>query len=185
MPRKTTKKKPAIKVPPKSKGGADKQTKYRPEYDKIAANLIQYTGATIAEVAEILSVSIATVYHWQARFPSFRAALQITQSVANQRVELSCYQEAVGYFTDEEEIKVIDGKVQKVKKRVWQRPNPTLIIWWTKVKAGWQPPDDVPPKGPGDDGGSTIDEGPMTESDRQLARRLNIIHYLQRRQEGQ
>lgn len=164
-------KKPKPKPAPKPKGTRDL---YRPEYDAIVGNLVRLTGATISEVAEILNVSIATIYNWQARQESFRLALRVPENIANNRVELSCYNEAVGYFVEEEEIKVIDGKVLKVKKKVWMRPNPTTIIWWTKVKAGWQPKEEIP-QAPVDDGAATIDNSPQRETDKQIARRLAFI----------
>lgn len=159
---------------PLRKGGAAKQTHYRIEFDAITTRLVQLTGATVSDIAEILGVSVATIYNWQSRHESFRHALRIPESIANHRVELSAYQEAVGYFVDEEEIKIIDGKVLRVKKKVWQRPNPTAIVWWTKVKAGWTPAEAPPRPQIGDDGDSTIDETGQ-ETDRQVARKFLFL----------
>lgn len=161
--------------PPKSKGGADKQTLYRKEYDTIAERLVRLTGATVSEIAEILNVSVATIYNWQARHEGFRNALLMPLEIANRRVEVSAYNEAVGYFVEEEEIKIFDGKVLRLKKKVWQRPSPTMVIWWQKVKAGWMPADQLPPPSISDDGATTIDQSIKPETDRQFARRLLFL----------
>lgn len=171
QPKPKKKRAPARQAPPKSKGGADKQTLYRPEYDDIVRNLVTINGSTISEIAEILSVSVATIYNWQARHPSFADAIKVPQTIANQRVELSHYNECVGYFVEEIETRVIDGKESTVKRKVWQRPNTTAIIWWEKVKGGWQPPETLPaPPLGGDDGPQDTTIG--RESEKQVARRI-------------
>jgi hypothetical protein len=160
-----------IKIP-KKRGGADKQTLYKPEYDTIVSNLVRLTGATITEIAEILGVVVATVYNWQARHESFRNALQMPLTIANHRVELSLYNESVGYFIEEEEIKVIEAKIVRVKKKVWMRPNATCLVWWTKCKAGYR--DDAEPAKP-EDGQIIEGIGIKAETERQTARRLAFV----------
>lgn len=157
---------------PKKKGGAEKQSLYRVEYDAIAQRLVRLTGATVTEIAEVLGVSNETIYVWQARHETFRKALLIDLDVANHRVEVSCYQEAVGYWTEETETKQLGaGKVLTTKKRVWNRPNMTAIVWWTKVKAGWVPAD-LPLDPPPEDGKTITPDG---ETERQLARRIAFL----------
>lgn len=167
-----TKKKPT--VPRKSRGGADKQTLYRKEYDAIAERLVQHTAATVHEIADILGVNTATLYKWQSRHATFRQALTLPLEMANKRVELSTYQEAVGYWVEETETRTFEGKVATTKRRVWMRPNPTTLIWWTKCKAGWRPPEEPQVLLPTDDGAITIDNQ-NRETDKQIARRLAFI----------
>lgn len=168
MPRK----KPTVALP-KKRGGAEKQTLYRKEFDAIVSNLVRLTGATISEIAEILNVSPATIYNWQARHDSFRDALRMPEEVANHRVNLSWYNEAVGYFAEEEEIRIVDGKVLRLKKKVWQRANPAALIFWAKSKMGYSDREQLAAP-PVEDQSQTID-GIPEESDRQRARRIAFM----------
>jgi hypothetical protein len=170
MPRR----KPVPPPAPKSKGGADKQTLYRPEFDGIVSNLVRLTGSTISEIAEILNVSVATVYNWQARHNSFREALRMPEDVANHRVQLSWYNEAVGYFAEEEDIRIVEGKVLRLKKKVWQRASPAALIFWAKSKMGYSDREQ-PPAPPNPDEKPLIDGEPNIEPIRQTARRLGFI----------
>lgn len=174
------------KVPPpprKKGGGSAKQTKYRVEYDKIAANLVRLTGATVTEVAEVLGHAPHTLYRWMADHPSFREAFQISREVANARVEASWYQEAVGYWVTETEKRTLmptrgKGPPQVVvtEHRKWIRPSPQVLVWWTRVMGGHMLPEEKPPvpELPVDDGGQTIDNV-THETDRQVARRLAFL----------
>ena len=153
------------------KGGSLTQTHYRPAYDAIVRNLVQLRGCTIAEIAEILGKSQQTIYKWQADYQSFREALIIPIDAANKKVEASLYDEATGYYVDEDEIRIVNGKVLRLKKKIWQRPNTTAIIWWQKVKAGYglaDPPDPGPQ-------GMVIDQNGQPETDRQIARRIAFL----------
>lgn len=169
----------AKKAPPKSKGGADKQTLFKTEYIEQAGKLA-ICGWTILEIADFFGIRDFTFRKWMVKYPKLAAAMLINQEAANHRVELSLYQQAMGFERDEEEIKVIDGKVVRVKVRKFYPPNSSAAIYWTKVKMKWRDnaPLDDNPIGPQDDGATTIDQN--SESDRQLARRLGFILYKQR-----
>lgn len=168
MPRDKTKPLPA----PKKRGGAEKQTLYRVEFDGIVSNLVRLTGATISEIAEILNVSPATIYNWQSRHDSFRQALRMPEEIANHRVELSWYNEAVGYFSEEEDIRIVEGKVLRLKKKVWQRASPAALIFWAKAKMGFS--DREQPPAPPNPDGEVID-AETQESMKQIARRIGFV----------
>lgn len=175
MPRKvpkTPKPKPPRK---KNTGGAETQTLFRKEYVNITANAAK-RGFTIVEIAELIGVTERTFYRWVIRHPDLAQALQINRDAANARVELSLYQLATGYERDEEEIKIVNGEVVRVKVRRYYPPNASAGIFWTKAIMGWRDgdPRDKPPLGPVDDGATTIDQT-GGDTDKQFARRINFL----------
>ena len=156
---------------PKSPGGADKQTLYRIEYCDIARRLID-GGATHSEVANILGVSDVTMWRWRMKHPNFNAAIRLKENVANERVEYSYFNQAVGFYVDEEEIKVINGEVVRIPVRRYIPPSEAAARYWLKVKGqGWR--DDEMPVPP--DETAQIIDGIPEESDRQRARRIAFM----------
>ena len=71
-------------------------TSYRPEFVDQARKLCQL-GATDVEVARFSNVSRVTIYRWQVEHPEFCDSMTIGKSVADDRVERSLYQRAIGY----------------------------------------------------------------------------------------
>jgi hypothetical protein len=76
------------------------KTKYKPEYVEEAITLCEL-GATNAELAEIFGVSLQSLWRWTKKYPAFRYALKIGKDVADDRVERSLFQRAVGYTVQE------------------------------------------------------------------------------------
>lgn len=150
---------------------------YKKEYDGIAARLVKHTAATVSEIAEVLGVSVSTIYNWQSRHPSFQQALQVPEEMANHRVQLSLYNQAVGYQYEEEEIKIVNGELWRVKVKRWMPPNASAAIFWAKAKMGWSDREQGDLLPPPPDQGETIESAISTESMRQTARRLAFIMY--------
>lgn len=71
-------------------------TLYKPEYAEKTRELCQ-AGATDADLAEFFGVSIRTISNWRDAHPEFLRALKVGKSDADDRVERSYYQRAVGY----------------------------------------------------------------------------------------
>lgn len=71
-------------------------TEYRPEYIEIAAGMC-LAGATDQEIADEIGVSVTTIYNWRAKHPQFLAACRYGKEQADERVERSLYQRAVGF----------------------------------------------------------------------------------------
>lgn len=71
-------------------------TEYRAEFVEIAASMC-LNGATDAEVAEELGVSLSAYYLWRAKYPEFLEALRYGKENADDRVERSLYHRAVGF----------------------------------------------------------------------------------------
>lgn len=75
---------------------AGRPTDYRHEFVEKAAGM-WLAGATDLEVADELEVSVATLYNWRAKYPEFLAATRYGKDQADERVERSLYQRAVGF----------------------------------------------------------------------------------------
>lgn len=114
-------------------------TKYKPEFCKIAAALAKL-GATDVEVANALSVSVASVNLWKVQHPEFSESLKIDKAVADGKVVESLYKRAMGYSVTEEDIRVIDGKIVRTEVTKHYPPDPTAMIFWLKNrdKANWR-----------------------------------------------
>jgi hypothetical protein len=54
-------------------------------------------GATDAEIAEFLEIGTTTFYRWCHEHPEFREATRLGKEAADDRVERSLYQRAIGY----------------------------------------------------------------------------------------
>lgn len=159
--------KAAAKAPKKGKqrqrGG---QALYRPEFDGIARRLTS-AGSTYSQIADILGVSDVTLWRWQCAHQTFREALRLGSEVANDRVEKSLFDQAVGFYYDAEEIKVVDKGIVRVKVRKFFEPSASAAIFWAKAKMGLR------------DGGNEIEgTAPIdetTQSMRDLARRAALV----------
>ncbi len=102
-------------------------------------------GATDAELADELDISIRTLYRWQARYPEFCQALKAGKQPADDRVERSLFHRANGYEWDEaqpiklKEVLYEAGKRVKETERVEvvmvhhvAPPDTTAAIFWLK-----------------------------------------------------
>jgi len=71
-------------------------TDYRPEYCDIARKMCEL-GAITRELADALNVSVQTLYQWGNRYPEFSESMRLGREAADNRVERSFYQRAIGY----------------------------------------------------------------------------------------
>jgi hypothetical protein len=88
-------------------------TKYRPEFVEQAAKLCKL-GATDAELADFFSVSIQTLYSWRNVHPEFLDAIKTAKEAADERVQRSLFQRAIGYQVDAVKIFMPAGAVEPV-----------------------------------------------------------------------
>ena len=105
--------------------------KYKANFAKIAEKACAL-GATDLDLAEMLAVSLRTIRYWRATKPEFAKALAIGKTTADQHVERSLYQRAMGYSCTEDDIRVIDGKVVKTEVLKEYPPDTTAGIFWLK-----------------------------------------------------
>ena len=72
---------------------------YHKEYAEQALHLCRL-GATDHDLALAFHASVSMIKRWAATHAEFRAALKVGKEAADQRVERSLYQRAVGYSFD-------------------------------------------------------------------------------------
>lgn len=105
--------------------------KWKDEYLRIAEHACRL-GATDIELADMLGVSARTVYHWRSSKPEFAAALSAGKEEADNRVERSLYERAVGYTYDAVHFSNFKGEVTKTQYREHIPPDTTAMIFWLK-----------------------------------------------------
>ncbi len=120
----------AAKKPAKKRG---RPSKFRPEFVAQAEKLCQL-GATDQEIADFFEVDVRTIYRWKADNDAFCQALKAGKAVADERVERSLFQKAVGYEQDEVKIFMPAGAEAPVYApfRAKIAPDTTAAIFWLK-----------------------------------------------------
>lgn len=158
------------KAPPPAKKGPGRPSDWRPEYVEQSAKLAAM-GLTHIAIADFLGVTDRTFRRWMASKPELVEALRIPEKAADDRVTLSLFQLATGYDRWEEEIKVIDKEIVRVKVLRHYPPNASAGIFWKKARNGWR---DTPEKLPDQDPPENIPAADTTEPEtpKQIARRL-------------
>ncbi len=73
-----------------------RETRYRPEYARIAERFCRL-GATNADLSLAFNVSLGTISEWQESVEEFKSACKIGTEMAVDHVERSLYQSALGY----------------------------------------------------------------------------------------
>lgn len=111
-------------------------TKFRPEYVEEARILCE-DGATDKELADHFDVGKATITRWRLAHPEFANVLKIGKAVADDRVERTLYERAVGYsltVTETFKLKAADGSEQIIEREVEKfiPPDPECARWWLK-----------------------------------------------------
>ena len=114
-------------------------TAYDPTYAEQAEKLC-LLAATSADLADFFGVSIRTVERWAARHEEFRRALKVGKEAADQRVERSLFQRAVGYTFDGVKVFNNKGVIVTAKVREHVPPDTTAQIFWLKNRksAEWR-----------------------------------------------
>lgn len=112
-------------------GERGRPPKYDPSYVTKAEKLCAL-GATDADLADFFEVSVRSIERWKAQHEDFCRALKVSKEVADQRVERSLYQRAIGYETDAVKIFQYEGKEVIVPYREQVQPDTTAAIFWLK-----------------------------------------------------
>lgn len=112
---------------------AGRPSAYKPEYAKQASKLA-LLGATDQELADFFEVDARTIYRWKHDHDEFCQALKAGKDVADDRVERSLYQKAIGYEQDEVKIFMPGGAAEPVYApyRAKIAPDTTAAIFWLK-----------------------------------------------------
>jgi Helix-turn-helix domain of resolvase len=101
--------------PELSKNPVGRPSLYKPEYAELVASLSE-SGLTDQELAAELGVGVTTFYRWQKEYPEFRKSINVAKDIADDRVERSLYQKALGFREGES----------------YYPPDATSMIFWLK-----------------------------------------------------
>ena len=116
-------------------------SKYDPAFAQQAKKLA-LLGATDQEVADFFEVDVRTIHRWKHDHDEFCHSLKAGKEVADDRVERSLYQRAIGY--EQEEVKIfMPANAEKpvyAPFRAKVAPDVTAAIFWLKNRrsADWR-----------------------------------------------
>lgn len=112
---------------------AGRPTDYKPEYANIARKMCEL-GATDQEMADAFNVDVRTIYNWKHNHEDFFQSIKSAKDAADERVERSLYQRAIGYEQDEVKIFMPSGADEPVYApyRAKVAPDTTAGIFWLK-----------------------------------------------------
>lgn len=116
---------------------AGRPSEYREEYAGQAEKLCQL-GATDQELADFFDIDARTIYRWKHDYPEFCQSLKAGKELADERVERSLYQRAIGYEQEEVKIFMPAGADDPVYApfRAKVAPDVTAAIFWLKNRRG-------------------------------------------------
>lgn len=116
---------------------AGRPSSYDPEFATQARKICEL-GATDQEIADFFDVDVRTIYRWKHDHDEFCQALKAGKDVADERVERSLYQKAIGYEQDEVKIFMPSGAAEPVYApfRAKIAPDTTAAIFWLKNRRG-------------------------------------------------
>lgn len=144
---------------PKEAAQTGRPSSYKPEYAAQAAKLCKL-GATDADLAEFFGVNTTTIWRWTGVHEDFCNALKAGKQEADERVERSLYQKAVGYEYDAVKIFNANGSPMVVPYREKCPPDTTAAIFWLKNRRSdkWRDVHKHEHGGPGDFDNMSDDE---------------------------
>ncbi len=117
--------------PPEAEVSVGRPAKYEPTFVLQAAKLCAL-GATDVEMADFFGVHVSTLHRWKIEFPDFCDAIKSAKEVADERVERSLYQRAIGYTFESEKVFQFQGGVVRTPTREHVPPDTTAMIFWLK-----------------------------------------------------
>jgi hypothetical protein len=116
-------------------------SKYKADFAKQAQKLSEL-GATDQELADFFEIEVRTLYRWKHDYEEFCQALKTGKEIADDRVERSLYQRAIGYEQEEVKIFMPSGAENPVYApfRAKVAPDVTAAIFWLKNRrrGEWQ-----------------------------------------------
>jgi hypothetical protein len=115
----------------KGNRGGGRPTLYKPKYAEIALRMCAQ-GATRADLADRFGVTINTVMAWQFEHQKFSDCCKQGRDAADERVEQSFYERAVGYTYDSEKLLVVQGQVIREPIKEHVPPDPRAAEFWLR-----------------------------------------------------
>lgn len=112
---------------------AHRPSSYKPEFAVQAEKLCKL-GATDQDLADFFEVSTRTISRWRVEFDEFCQSLNTGKAPADEKVERSLYQKAVGYSFDAVKIFMPAGAPAPVVVPYTEHvpPDTTACIFWLK-----------------------------------------------------
>ena len=112
---------------------AGRPTSYKEDFAQQAKKIAEL-GATDQEIADFFEVDVRTIYRWKHDHSEFCQALKVGKVIADERVERSLYQRAIGYEQDEVKIFMPANAAEPVYApfRAKVAPDVTAAIFWLK-----------------------------------------------------
>jgi hypothetical protein len=116
---------------------AGRPSTYDPAFARQATKLSEL-GATDQEMADFFEVDVRTIYRWKHDHDEFCQAQKIGKDIADDRVERSLYQRAIGYEQEEVKIFMPGGASEPVYApfRAKVPADVTAAIFWLKNRRG-------------------------------------------------
>lgn len=102
---------------------------YKPEFAARAKEAC-FRGATDSELAEMFGVHRRTIYRWKQDHLDFCHALIVGKELADDRVERSLYEKAVGYEIETEKIFCFQGIITRAQTIEHIQPDKGSIEMW-------------------------------------------------------
>lgn len=130
-------------------------SKFKAEFVSQAQKLCEL-GATDEDLADFFEVAIRTIANWKAEHSEFLQALKGGKDQADDRVERSLYQRAVGYTYDAVHFSSYQGGVTETPYREHVPPDVTAQIFWLKNRRPEHWRDKVTQEHTGADGGPLV-----------------------------
>lgn len=104
---------------------------YQDVYCEQAKKLCQL-GATDRELADFFNVETRTIYRWKIEHENFCQAVIVGKERADERVERSLYNRAVGYTYESEKIFHHQGQITRAGCLEHVPPDPSAAFNWLK-----------------------------------------------------
>src|SRR6516165_2659162 len=111
--------------------GGGRKTVYSPRMALVARKCCE-RGMTDNEIADILGISLATLYRWKAEHPAFSRVFKLGKAEADNRVERSLYSRALGYDYIAEKAAMTRHGQKTMRYRQHIPPDTAAAVWYLK-----------------------------------------------------
>ena len=107
----------------------EKGYKYHPSFCEMAGKLAKL-GAIDEDFADFFNVNRSTIHRWRVRHPAFKKAIELSKEMANELVERSLFQRAIGYSHPEVRMFQHEGKIIKEETIKHYPPDTHAVKFW-------------------------------------------------------
>lgn len=110
-------------------------SKWKPEFVE-RARVLAEAGATDREISADLGIESRTFYNYCNVHPEFNEAVKVAKAKADDRVERTLYERAMGYWVEEEKA-FLDrktGGIIKATERKHIPPEPNCLKFWLSCR---------------------------------------------------